>query len=111
MSRSKYDWKAELGDPPFGEGVGRTHATHPLTLALKSETKAWRAKGLSVLTRALTECEGRLDELSVLLGCSWQVAQRLVILAGLRSLAGTLRLEHGHPGPTGHGTQKRSSAA
>jgi hypothetical protein len=110
-----YDWERALGPLPDRRVPGQTSATHPLTIAIGDPDKdvagLKRRKGVEVLSEALRRCQGRLDKLGEMLECSWHVAGRLVDKAGLRGLAGDLRYEHKHPGPTGHGIQRRRRPA
>ncbi len=114
MAPKEWDWRGELtalAEIVPKKAPGQTLQTHTLTRALGSEFKTHHERAIRVIRAALEEAEGRLDRLSELLACSWHVAGRFVDKAELRGLAGSLRLQHGHPGPTGHGIQRKKRSA
>lgn len=105
----KYDWRGELGvvpDPPAPRS-GETRSAHPLTKAMnRGGAVAQRAQ--HVIEHALKLAEGRIAHLGEILDCHYNTARRLIEQAQLLDMAGTLRFEHQHAGPTGLGIQPRA---
>ena len=103
-----FDWEAALGPIPTPEVLpfGWSRNVHPLTLALYVGGDAGeRAK--AVVERAVRLAEGRVAVLGQILDCHYHTARRLTLDTGMKDLAGQLRYQHGHAGPTGLGPQSR----